>query len=468
VKLSLLSHYARRITLVSVLLASFGVGLLQAPASATLADADRASLNPGPLAAKIPAGSTKITCPNWADCYEVTTRFLKVRIKDPSELGGDEIYALPMWGILDGMGLDPDPNADGTKDFFRVNITNATWRPWDRGSNLGSQFYQRKTNTWIPLFERSDSARHAKNFVFTDRVIPMSGKQFTASEGLLFTNNFVEHDNSTESATDRLYVETAKDFQGQLQRNSTVGRAKVRQATYGLEETLSAAGTYINATLPDIAKVVAAVGSEGATLLKKDGQPNISNLINSTKNLVSSWMQIDGDDPGEQITTFIPFRELATPSQLGKEQTFVIRGKTDPDDVTNSGIVEAVIGVKLTKVKAGSGKPPWINLIATSTARPTAASVRPSASPRASTPASARPTATKASTLPVVTPPPAIQVSPTPTPTRVVASSPAPLAALPKLVGNDCTRVSGTQATATLCGSQVIAGSNSLTANGKL
>lgn len=359
---------------------------LAVPASATISDADRSALNPGPLAAKIQPGTTKLACPSWSDCYEVTTRFLKVRIKDPSEATGDEIYALPMWGILDGMGLDPDPNADGTKDFFRVNITNATWRPWNRGSNLGSQFYERRTKTWIPLFERSDSARHAKNFVFTDRVIPMSGKQFTPTEGLLFTNNFVEHDQSRESATDAIYVQTAKDFQGQLQRNSTVGRAKVRQATYGAGDFIGAAGTYVDAAFPDIAKVVAAVGSEGTTLLKKDGQPNISNLITSTANLVSSWMQIDGDDPGEQVTTFIPFKELAAPGKLGKEQTFLITGKTDPDDLTNSGVVQAIIGVKLTKVKSGTGRPPWVNIATAAAPAPSAsvtATPRPTSAPAA-------------------------------------------------------------------------------------
>lgn len=354
-------------------------------ASATIPDATLATLNPGPLASKAGANG-KLACPSWSDCYEVTTRFIKVAQTDPSESGGDEIYALPMWGILDGMGLDPDPNADGTKDFFRVNITKSTFRPWNSGSNLGSQWVDRKAKTWIPLFERPGSARHAKNFVFTDRVIPMSGKKFAATEGLLFTNNFAEHDGTPESVTDRLYLESARDFQGQLQRNSTVGRAAVRSASYGVGDAFSAAGTYLDNTFPDIAKVVAAVGSEGATLLKKDGQPNITNLIDSTVNLVSSLSQLDADDPGEQVTTFIPFSELAAPGKLGKEQQFTITGKTDPDDLLNTGEVKAVLGVKLVKVKSGTGKPPWINY----TEEPApAASV--SASPSAS--ASARPSA---------------------------------------------------------------------------
>ncbi len=373
---------------------------LAAPAIATISDASLTALNPGPLASQIPAGQKKIACPSWSDCYEVTTRFIKVRIADPSEVSGDEIYALPMWGILDGMGIDPDPNADGTTDFFRVNITKSTWRPWDRGSNLGSQFYQRRTNTWIPLADRADSARHAKNFVFTDRIIPMSGKAFTPTEGLLFTNNFVEHDNSRESATDSIYLETARDFQGQLSRNSTLGRAKVRQAQYGLGDSLKAAATYVDAVAPDVAKVVSAATSNGATLLKKDGQPNVTNLITSTANLISSWMEIDGDDPGEQVTTFIPFSELAAPGKLGKEQTFLIRGKTDPNDITNSGVVEAVLGVKLVKVKNGSGNAPWMP-VRTSTPAPAtqtpAATARPSTTPSATVRPTSAP-ATAAST----------------------------------------------------------------------
>ena len=371
-------------TAVAVATTATMVGLA-APASATISDANLAALNPGPLASKIPAGQKKIACPSWSDCYEVTTRFIKVRIADPSEAFGDEIYALPMWGILDGMGIDPDPNADGTTDFFRVNITKSTWRPWKRGSNLGSQFTDRKTNTWIPLADRADSARQAKNFVFTDRVIPMSGKKFSPTEGLLFTNNFVEHDNSTEAATDSIYLETARDFQGQLSRNSTVGRAKVRQASYGVGDTLKAAATYVDAVAPDVAKVVGAVKSSGSTLMKKEGQPNVTNLIDSTANLLTSWLQIDGDDPGEQVTAFIPFEELAAPGKLGKEQTFIIRGKTDPDDILNSGLVEAEIGVKLVKVKNGRGNPPWIPI--TESAAPEAPAATPSAS------ASARPSA---------------------------------------------------------------------------
>jgi len=355
-------------------------------ASATIPDATLATLNPGPLASKAGANG-KLACPNWSDCYEVTTRFIKVAQTDPSESGGDEIYALPMWGILDGMGLDPDPNADGTKDFFRVNITKSTFRPWNSGSNLGSQWVDREATTWIPLFDRPGSARHAKNFVFTDRVIPMSGKQFTPTEGLLFTNNFAEHDGTPESVTDRLYLESARDFQGQLQRNSTVGRAAVRSASYGVGDAISAAGAYATKTFPDIAKVVAAAGSEGATLLKKEGQPNITNLIDSTVNLVSSLSQLDADDPGEQVTTFIPFSELAAPGKLGKEQQFTITGKTDPDDLLNTGEVKAVLGVKLVKVKSGTGKPPWINYTAAPAPAPATSastSASPSAAPRPS------------------------------------------------------------------------------------
>lgn len=48
-------------------------------------------------------------CPKDADCYILSTRIISGQVADPSELSGDENYILPIWSIIDGMGVDVHP-----------------------------------------------------------------------------------------------------------------------------------------------------------------------------------------------------------------------------------------------------------------------------------------------------------------------------------------------------------------------
>ena len=107
------------------------------PAHANVSQANIQSLNP--------KQQKYNRCPKDADCYILSTRIISGKVADPSELSGDENYILPIWSIIDGMGVNVHPLATDSDDFFRVNISKKTI------GNMGRKFNQRKTGRTINL-----------------------------------------------------------------------------------------------------------------------------------------------------------------------------------------------------------------------------------------------------------------------------------------------------------------------------
>ena len=122
--------------------------LITIPAHATLADSEVQALNP--------RYQKYGTCPTDSPCYILETRIIRAKVADPSEVSGDENYILPIWAIVDGMGVNPHPHvlSTGSEDIFRINVSKRTIGG-ERGSNMGTMFWQRKTSSWVDLQNRN-------------------------------------------------------------------------------------------------------------------------------------------------------------------------------------------------------------------------------------------------------------------------------------------------------------------------
>lgn len=192
------------------------------PAHATLADADVQSLNP--------RLQKYGSCPTDSPCYILETRIIRAKVADPSEASGDENYILPIWAIVDGMGVNPHPHVlrTGSDDIFRVNIAKRTIGG-DRGSNMGTMFWQRETSSWADLQSRDPNAY--KLHLNKDFVIPISRERWS-SEGLIFSTTMMEHDNSQGRDIDRAYLQMARKVQSGLLQGATQARAQLNNPTY--------------------------------------------------------------------------------------------------------------------------------------------------------------------------------------------------------------------------------------------
>lgn len=206
-----MAHSTHRSPIFSALATSLSItttvtGLSAIPAHATLADADVQSLNP--------RLQKYGSCPTDSPCYILETRIIRAKVADPSEASGDENYILPIWAIVDGMGVNPHPHilSTGSTDIFRVNIAKRTIGG-DRGSNMGTMFWQRETASWVDLQSRDPNAY--KLHLNKDFVIPISRERWS-SEGLIFSTTMMEHDNSNGKDIDRAYLQMARKVQSGL------------------------------------------------------------------------------------------------------------------------------------------------------------------------------------------------------------------------------------------------------------
>ena len=269
-------------------------------------------------------------CPTDSDCYVLSTRIISGQVRDPSETGGDENYILPIWSIIDGMGVDVHPLATESDDFFRVNISKKTI------GNMGSIFNSRRTGRTVDLRrERPDAYRLHTN---RDFVVPMSRDRWT-SEGLIFSVNMMEHDQSRRSDIDREYLKSARRVHAGLLRNAQNVRVSMQSPTY-YSDAAAATWEFTKKAAPMAAAAYTAYQTGGVA--GAAGAVDISSSANLFKNLWSGIKRLDRDDVGQQKTIFIPFRNL----QNGREKVHKICGTTDPN-AFNTGKFCIQIGVKL-------------------------------------------------------------------------------------------------------------------------
>ena len=291
-------------------------------ASADVSQQDIQSLNP--------RRQKYSTCPNDANCYKLTTRVISGSVRNPSEISGDENYILPIWSIIDGMGIDVHPLATDSDDFFRVNISKQTI------GNMGSIFSQRRTRRWVDLQQKRPSAY--KLHVNKDYVVPLSRDRWT-TEGIIFSVNMMEHDNSRRTDIDRVYLSTARNVQAGLLRNAQNVRVSMRSPTY-YGDAGKAAVKFTKEAIPMAAKGYAAYQTGGGAAAA--GSVDISSVATLFKNLWNGIKRLDKDDVGQQKTIYIPFKSL-TP---GVEKVKEVCGTTDPT-AFDTGRFCIKIGVKL-------------------------------------------------------------------------------------------------------------------------
>lgn len=322
-------------------LSATGIGLMGAftaslpiAALATLSDADVQSLNP--------RYQRYGRCPSDSPCYVLETRIIRAKVSDPSEVSGDENYILPIWAIVDGMGVNPHPHvlSTGSDDIFRVNIAKRTMGG-DRGSNMGTMFWQRETGAWVDLQSRDPNAY--KLHLNKDFVIPISRERWS-SEGLIFSTTMMEHDNSVSNDIDRAYLQMARKVQSGLLQGATQARARLNNPTY-YGDAVKSTDKFVRDAAPIATKAYAAYQTGGAA--SAAGSINLDTITNLFKNLWNGISKLDKDDVGQQVSLFIPFASL----QPGVEKTEVVCGKTDPG-ASNTGKFCVEIGVKLTPYSA--------------------------------------------------------------------------------------------------------------------
>jgi len=325
----------RRSRIASALATSLSItsavtGLSAIPAHATLSDADVQSLNP--------RFQKYGSCPTDSPCYILETRIIRAKVADPSEVSGDENYILPIWAIVDGMGVNPHPHilSTGSADIFRVNIANRTIGG-DRGSNMGTMFWQRETSSWADLQSRDPNAY--KLHLNKDFVIPISRERWS-SEGLIFSTTMMEHDNSQGRDIDRAYLQMARKVQSGLLQGATQARAQLNNPTY-YGDAMKATEKFVKDAAPIAAKAYTAYQTGGAAAAA--GTTDLDTVTNLFKNLWQGLAKLDKDDVGQQVSVYIPFASL----QPGVEKKQQVCGKTDPT-ASNTGRFCVEIGVKLT------------------------------------------------------------------------------------------------------------------------
>lgn len=278
-------------------------------------------------------------CPKDSPCYVLETKLLAAKVADPSEAGGDENYILPMWIIIDGMTVSPfkDPNLRVDSDYkFRVNVSKKTI------GNLGPAFKDRKTGTWVKAAD--GRARYSK-FHNKDYVIPLSRDKWTDSEGVLFTVNMMEHDNSKTKDIDRVYYRQALAARDSVSPDSKRFAQSLKVPTkYGnaTEATLK----FAKEAIPMAVKIGAAAKSGGATAAAgATTNKDIERVVPMFKSLYKGLAALDKDDVGRNATIFIPFNALKN----GKMRKDTLCAKTDPT-ASNTGKFCIRIGTTLKKV----------------------------------------------------------------------------------------------------------------------
>lgn len=305
-------------------------GSLLASTLITGASPAHANVSQGNIQSLNPKQQKYNRCPKDADCYILTTRIISGKVADPSELSGDENYILPIWSIIDGMGVDVHPLATDSDDFFRVNIAKQTI------GNMGRKFRQRRTGRTINLKNEHPAAY--KLHLNKDFVVPMSRNKWT-TDGLIFSVNMMEHDNSKRSDIDREYLKSARRVQAGLLRNAQNVRVGMRSPTY-YSDAAKATYKFTKEAAPMAASAYAAYQTGGAA--SAAGAVDISSLPGLFKGLWNGLKRLDKDDVGHQKTVYIPFSSLRN----GVEKQKKICGKTDPS-AANTGKFCVTIGVKL-------------------------------------------------------------------------------------------------------------------------
>ena len=323
------------LALSAAVLSSLGTGTVLTPsaAEAAISETQIQTLNP--------RRSRYGSCPSDSPCYILETRIIRARVADPSESSGDENYILPIWAIVDGMGVDPHPLATDSDDFFRVNIASQTISGADRSSNLGSMFWQRETDAWVDLQSRAPA--QYKLHQNKDFVIPISRDRWT-SEGLIFSVNMMEHDNSTGGDIDRSYLQAARSVQAGLLQGATQARVSIKSPTY-YGDALKATTAFVKKAVPIAAKAYAAYQTGGAAgaATSTASSVDLDQITSMFSNLWNGVAKLDRDDVGQQVSIYIPFASL----RPGVERTQVLCGRTDPTAI-NTGQFCVEIGVKLT------------------------------------------------------------------------------------------------------------------------
>ena len=308
--------------------------LITIPAHATLADSEVQALNP--------RYQKYGTCPTDSPCYILETRIIRAKVADPSEVSGDENYILPIWAIVDGMGVNPHPHvlSTGSEDIFRINVSKRTIGG-ERGSNMGTMFWQRKTSSWVDLQNRDPNAYRLH--LNKDFVIPISRERWS-SEGLIFSTTMMEHDNSQGRDIDRAYLQMARKVQSGLLQGATQARARLNNPTY-YGDAMKATEKFVKEAAPIAAKAYATYQTGGAAAAA--GTTDLDTVTNLFKNLWQGLAKLDKDDVGQQVSVYIPFASL----RPGVEKKQQVCGKTDPTAI-NTGRFCVEIGVKLTPYSA--------------------------------------------------------------------------------------------------------------------
>ena len=250
------------------------------------------------------------TCPTDTDCYVLNTRIISGQVTNRSESWHDENYILPIWAIIDGMGVNAFPGATRSDDFFRVNVAKRTQ------GNMGAKYNHYKERN---LYRQAPGA--FKLHRNSDIVVPISRDKWT-TEGLIFSVNMMEKDRSKRGDIDRIYFQTAKNIQSRLLRNATSVRTNMQSPTYYGDATLAAL-KFTQEAIPIAAKGYAAYQTGGTATAV--GSVDITQIASIFKNLWNGIKRLDRDDVGEQKTIFIPFKSLAN----GQEKRIRVCGKVD-------------------------------------------------------------------------------------------------------------------------------------------
>lgn len=342
-------HRSRLITAFSTAAIAMVTGLtvVAQPAHATIDPASISALN---------EKKTKYAqCPDDSPCYTLETRVIRAKVNNTSEATGDENYILPLYALIDGMGVDPSPNAAASDSQFRVNMVNNTWRTFDsgRGSNLGGQWYDRSTSAWSTLASSDRSSYQWKNHQYKDYVIPLDRTSFGKNDGLLLTTTFMEHDFAKEADLDKMYLDAARGFQASLVAGadaSTVRKDMMSVPTYYTDAAL-ATGVFVARALPKVAAVVAAAETGGASAAVVKGATDVSDTVDMFADFWNGIKALDTDDRGSQVSAFLRFKDLP----LNKEKEITVTGITDKGAL-NEGRFTYVLGVKLVKVRDAKTK----------------------------------------------------------------------------------------------------------------
>ena len=336
----------RRILAGSALAAVVTAGFA-APASAELSKEQLSSLNPKWTKYK--------DCPKDGPCYVLDTRFISAKMTNASESGactvissrGDENYVLPIFAIIDGMGVNSNRLATAEDQEFRVNVAKRTWEGSGRGSNLGKQWYDRMTTAGVTLANQDRSKAAYKHLQWRDYVTPINHTSFS-NDGMIMTMNFMEHDNAKTADLDRLYYQSAKDLKDSLVETSDANAVRstlAQSPDYDADATKQSL-LYVAKIAPKVAEVIVAAETGGASAALTAGATDLGTTIGLFEGLYNSLAMYDTDDVGEQKTVFVKFKDLP----LGKEVKFTMGGKTDPK-ACDTGSFEVTVGVKLSKVK---------------------------------------------------------------------------------------------------------------------